>query len=162
MEMPSRMEESRKARWTFRLSILGSVLAVASVLWSTYQWMDSRRESRISAAVDISRNYLKETSDSTSNEINRAALGLEMSNEDALIALRGANVLEYIAFLANNNRINEDYLAEELKCSIKHASEGAKNIKRKMEWLNSVSYPQLEKFATRISCAISISLQPSQ
>jgi hypothetical protein len=126
LTIPSSMTETRKARWSFRLAVLGSVLAVVSAAFSAYQWLDSRREHRITTAIEISRNYIKETADETSNAIHEAAMGHKMSVEEALTVPRGANTLEYIAFLANNGRINEDYLSEELKCAMKWASEGAK------------------------------------
>jgi hypothetical protein len=116
-----------------------------------------QRESRIIAAIEISRNYVKETPKATKEPVIIAKLGGPISPDEVAVLTYITLELEYIAFLANNKRINVDYLDEQVKCIMIFASEGWKNIKQQQAYrLTPINHPHLDKFVQSVTCPIGL------
>jgi hypothetical protein len=71
------------------------------------QWWYGQKESRITAAIEISRNYFSHANSQTRNAMLASDLNVINSPDDAALAVEGDNFLEYVAFLANDDRIDK-------------------------------------------------------
>jgi hypothetical protein len=103
-----------------------AIFALGLSIWSTglsgYQFWNSRRESRITTAVEISRNYLKDRDVETAAlifSINRdEQTGVVLATEQLHRIIRHFDVFEYVALLVLNDRLDRSYLSESLICDM--------------------------------------------
>jgi hypothetical protein len=151
------MSETRKAKWSFRLAVLGSVLGVAGFLLSVanaivsnYQWLSSQRESRIIATIEISKSYIRDTGTSEMIPMMAAYMDHPLSEQQVLVFGKQLEVLEYIATLANNDRLDERYLAGFIQCGILVARGGQQNLKKKIPKMPLSD--EIWKFSERAKC----------
>jgi len=112
-------DQKSDGRVTGRIAI---AISVVSFLFTGYQWWNGQRESRINAAVEISRIYLldpdvKRGYDVFLNYKVSARPSGEFS-EEFLRERSYIDFVNYISDLANRDRINNDYLSSRIKCDI--------------------------------------------
>jgi hypothetical protein len=94
-------------------------LSVATSIFSGYQWIDTRHQERINAAIEFSKAYLQD-----SDIAGRYAKILDydpkniVSKEDFVKERSFIDLLNYIANLANQNLIDNRYLSWRIKCDI--------------------------------------------
>jgi hypothetical protein len=97
-------------------------LSLISTAFAFYQWSDSQRQNRVNAAVELSKIYL-----TTGSLSHGYALLLDVEPTEApgnyekfLPARLYLDFLEYVAYLANQGRIDNSYISERIKCDIAH------------------------------------------
>jgi len=95
-----------------KTAVLALIVSLTSAGFTVYQWRATDSEARTMAAIDISRKYLD---DSRSAE-QLANFRVERGATDA--SHRLLSHLNYIAYLANTDRIDGRYLAPQVTCDI--------------------------------------------
>jgi hypothetical protein len=145
------MTESKKAKWTFGLAILGSVVSLATAAFSGYQWWNSQREAGIAAAIEISKNWEQDI-ELIERKRTIAILMIQIKPEESQKKRsEDSNYfrrLEYIAYLINHGRLHEDYLSASIKCDITVAPELIEGLK-KLHAFPFTGSPEITKIASR-------------
>jgi hypothetical protein len=100
------------------IAIVALCISIVTAVFSVYQWWNNEKESRVNAAIEISRNNLKDRDERTMAAVVKIITGNEISLEDAMLISLHADQLEYIAFLANANKLDKSYLSVALNCDI--------------------------------------------
>ena len=117
------------ARW---IGLIGGIVGTLLGLINLYQlWVSAPKEQRIAVALDVSRTYLREVA------LDRASILLLIKGQDPnqtagrlteaeLEKVRSlADTLEFYARLAEEKRLDPDYLSEALVCAIVFAADTA-------------------------------------
>src|SRR5580704_16463505 len=83
------------------------VVSILSAAFSFLQWSNTESENRISVAVEISKNYLKERDVAASGLVVKTVNSGpdSISKEEAIEIGRYTDLLSYIALLTNKNRL---------------------------------------------------------
>jgi hypothetical protein len=104
------------------------LVSVGTALFSAFQWWNSRQENRINAAIEISRNYLRDRDyQVTSTLYSVGASKFDPGTLDMPRIGHHLEFLEYVALLTLTNKIDKTYLSPALICDIAQA-EGALRI----------------------------------
>ncbi len=152
--------KSKREKWTFRLAIFGALLSVATAAASGYQWWNSAREANINAAIEVSKNYLKDN-DTYNTAVQLTKLswnnGFVISDEQYK-SLRLVTYLEYISLLINNSKLNVDYVSDTLKCDIHTAGGMLRNFRTISNF--EVLTPELDSLSKTIACKVFIRGHP--
>jgi hypothetical protein len=108
------------------------VVSILSAAFSFLQWSNTESENRISVAVEISKNYLKERDVAASGLVVKTVnSGLDsISKEEAIEIGRYTDLLSYIALLTNKNRLDKAYLADTIACDIFYANKAIGILKK--------------------------------
>ena len=108
------------------------VVSILSAVFSFLQWLNTESENRISAAVELSKNYLKERDVAASDLVVKTIIdGADsISKEDATTIGRYTDLLSYIALLTNKNRLDKVYLADTITCDIFYANKAIGLLKK--------------------------------
>jgi hypothetical protein len=111
---------SKIAKIALSLSIVTGLISIAAAAFSVYQWFDTQRQQRISAAIEFSKDYLHdpEMVDRYAKLLDDDPKKRPMSNEDMLKERSFIDLLNYIAALANVDLIDNRYLSWRIKCDI--------------------------------------------
>lgn len=110
---------SKTAKIALWISIGTGVISIATAVFSVYQWFDTQRQQRISAAIEFSEDYLHDP-----EIVGSYAKILDydpkktISNEEMLQERSFIDLLNYIAALANVDLIDNRYLSWRIKCDI--------------------------------------------
>lgn len=106
------------------VAISSLIISMATATFTFYQWRYGERESRIVAAIEISKIYADDKGAASVDALR--ALSLEKIGSDNWASKqrageRSAQKFEYIASLINKGRLDYDYVSDELKCDISMA-----------------------------------------
>jgi hypothetical protein len=125
-------EKNFSAKVALYGGIIGTVLGIIGTVLGIYQiWFGAPTEQRIAVALDVSRTYLREVA------LDRASILLLIKGQDPdqtagrlteaeLEKVRSlADTLEFYARLAEEKRLDPDYLSEALVCAIVFAADTA-------------------------------------
>jgi hypothetical protein len=96
--------------------VIASLALIVSLLvagFSIYQFEHADSEARIVAAIDVSRKYLEDTQ--LPNQLATYRREKSPSDSSNRLLLR----LNYIAYLANTNRLDGRYLSLQIGCDMK-------------------------------------------
>jgi hypothetical protein len=96
------------AKWAFGISIL-------TAAFSIFQWWNQRSETRIAAAIEISKNFFKDIDFAETKSAIKLYAG-KGTTEDEMTVARQADYLNYVALLANHHQIDERFLAGDIVC----------------------------------------------
>jgi hypothetical protein len=157
------MAEGAKSRTTSASAVIALCISIVTAAFSFYQWWTAEDESRIAAAIEISRNYFSEAHQQPIRAIVAAALDKIDDSNVAASALMATNYLEYVAFLANSKRIDARYLSQDIKCDMNFAREGTRNITKRYHYLaTGAVFPQIDKFLLAGVACPPISVNPDK
>lgn len=128
------MARSQASKWTLGLAIFGSALSVfgsvlatlgfalafVTALFTVYQWRAGQSQTRINAAVELSKTYLidPEIPRRYALFVDSKAEPIPGSLDTHLRARSYLDLLNYIAHLANENLIDDRYVNGRIKCDI--------------------------------------------
>jgi hypothetical protein len=96
------------------VAIVALCLSIGTAAFAVFQWWKGTQDSRINAAIELSNKHIAETTVSGSAIPDLARKQLIGTGT----AERYINRLEYTAYLANDGRIDVNYLALSLRCEI--------------------------------------------
>jgi hypothetical protein len=133
------------------VAILALCVSIGTAAFSIYQWRSSQTESKINSAIEISKQYIRDKELSNGrNELISAQEEIPTAGTAAAYSFREyIDYLEYISYLANNSRVDEQYISPTLQCDIWEASVLLVDIGKK----HSIKFdePEINIFAGRIS-----------
>jgi hypothetical protein len=111
------------------IALLALIVSLGSGVFTFYQWKQTDIESRVVAAIDVSRKYSEDKD--IPRLIQEYTTSSSQSRSDAFqrLLLR----LNYIAYLANIARLDRNYLSLQISCDIKHIYESYQKKGKKME-----------------------------
>jgi hypothetical protein len=102
------------------IAIAALILSIGTAGFSVYQWWSGRNEARISAAIDFSKRRFEGTGPSI-------AITPQNQKEATEVILQ-TRWHEYLAHLINNNRLDDRYLAQVIKCEMTVVLNASKNV----------------------------------
>lgn len=103
------------------LSMISICISVASASFAFYQWRSSQRETKVSAAMEISKNWVQDSGLERQQKILATLAtepGYNVTSEERNDATNYVRRLEYVAFLLNRDKIDETYVAIAIKCDL--------------------------------------------
>jgi hypothetical protein len=142
------------------ISATALAISFVSIGFTFFQWWSSGQENRINAAIEISKNHLRERDAATSVAI---AHGINpedpFTNEDLVRISKHAEALEYIAFLANSNRLEKSYLSPMVSCDIILTNITIAKLAKSDSYLKDKRWPnpEIENFIKTAKCDSDIS-----
>lgn len=113
--------EKAGASWQAQVAFY---VSLATATFSAFQWWQGRREDRIKAAIEISRDYLKDERIDRLRQIvqdtlgSKVILGKQYSPEQEAELIIYFRRLDYLSFLLNHQRVDPNYVAETMKCDM--------------------------------------------
>jgi hypothetical protein len=123
-----------------KVAIIALCLSIGTAAFSIYQWWSGQRASRIAAAVGISNRYIYPYDlGERMYEERQSASPDDMRRFEAY-----SNRLEYIAFLANRDLIDADYIPQILQCDILFTSGIIKHLQKDRKVQVAMLSPNLE------------------
>jgi hypothetical protein len=132
------------------VAIIALCISIGTAAFSVYQFWNSQREDRIRTAVEISRNFAHDQDELAIEAIVIADLHKsKLSNEQLIRLAKLGDQLEYVSFLANTKRIDEEYLSSSIKCTILFFNMAIDNLK---DVTGLDQRDQITKFSSRVQC----------
>lgn len=114
------------------IAIIALCVSIAGFGFTFYQWWKGEREAQIAAAIEVSRK-LAEMPEDKNRKLLEAGLALfrdhTVTTEQATKLYQHMRDLDYVAYLTNRNRIDLDYLSEEMKCAMYAAHKTTEQFK---------------------------------
>jgi hypothetical protein len=106
-------------------AVVALCLSAMTALFSGYQWWHNQLENRIGATIELSNVYLRDPELVGEQRVisNMIAPEYKASDEDRALAYHYMRRLQYIAHLANTERLDAEYLSSTIKCDIAVAPE---------------------------------------
>src|ERR1700732_64638 len=100
-----------KATWTPWLALFGFVLGVANAVFSSYQWWNSQYQSRVTAAIELSKTYLQDIAFSRRLRlfVDTTQKGTGNHGDDEFRERSYVDFLDYVSRLANEGLIENQY-----------------------------------------------------
>jgi hypothetical protein len=130
------------------IAIIALCLSIGTASFSVYQWWRAQRESIINASIEVTRNYIRQSdhdrAPATLRSMNTPGVAIAVKPPDWEIVRRYMAELEYIAFLLNESRLNEDFVAPSIIFDIKCNYELLAEVQRDKVW--QLSSEQMKKF----------------
>lgn len=134
------------------VAVIALCLSIGSACFSIFQWWSNERQKKIDIAIDISKKYIQD------RELEKGHLQVESSylakktsdipsGEEAYPAGVYLKYLEYVAFLANSDKLDEAYLSRALKCDIKITFRTLRFVQAAFGI--DFNLPEIERFALR-------------
>jgi hypothetical protein len=129
------------------------VISLCTAAFSIYQWWTGQREARIVAAIEVSNKQLEKRDESLLLTIAKwySNRGIESVPDYMRIAAH-YDELEYIAFLANKDRVDKDYLSMSVVCDIVLTEGAMNNIKKKVPELSKFTSQDMSDFSKSAKC----------
>jgi hypothetical protein len=124
------LQPLRKSHLTsVQTALLALILSILSSGFGVYQWWSTGRDEKIRAAIDLSDKYITQRIDQKEarSELNQFQTGFGGSSFLNKIHNQTAR-LEYIAFLANRNLVNYDYLSQFILCDFLYPLEQSPEV----------------------------------
>lgn len=147
------------------VAVIALCLSAATAVFSIYQWWSTQQESRINAAIDISKTYLRER-----DVINTLMFGVyvgwprRLEDDELLKLARHLEFLNYVAFLGITEKLDRSYLSPALVCEISWADAVAEKLSDRFQ--SAPKQPNLAAFRKQTPCTAQIASpsvpQPSQ
>jgi hypothetical protein len=107
------------SRLTDRLAVAAFCLSIGTAAFSIFQWWNTEKQNRITAAIELSKNFIKDTDPETVEAVWAAAKSpAKISVNQLTLFAKFGDQLNYIALLANKGRIDRDYLHPSIDCSV--------------------------------------------
>jgi hypothetical protein len=146
---------AEKASAVAKIALL---VSTGTAIFSAFQWWSSRQESRITAAIEISRNYIRDRDINTTSMLFALATGVKFDPEppDMLKIGHHADFLEYVALLTLTNKLDKAYLAPALICDITNA-DAALRIVGKRFWARPLE-SKITQFSRDNPCQASLTI----
>jgi hypothetical protein len=147
-------------------AIIALCLSVMNAAFSFFQWWNGERESHITAAVEISKNYInkeqEEREKSIAPVLKTLFFGKDSISGDELESIaRHGEIMAYVAFLANKNRLDKSYLASSLVCDIVWTDKAFRTLVEKEPRIQQTSVrKEMEIFAGANPCEIILPTSP--
>jgi hypothetical protein len=144
--LPRSARAKPPATTTNTVAIVSLIISLFSASFALFNWWNSERQARISAAVDYSLKYINDSAAASDRLIYFDVLGRpkEMKTfvsqpgtkeeHDENISARHLQRLEYLAFLLTHNKMDVSYISNPLICELIAASEIMKHDPPK--WMN--------------------------
>jgi hypothetical protein len=129
-------------------------ISILTACFSIFQWWNTEKEARISAAIDVSRNYYKDLNLPQVHALMKAYVGGDLSHDELQLFVREADYLNYIAKLANENKLDKTFLSRDIHCAMLLTLQAHDNDAK---WYDApvasgLDRPDLRKFAQSIDC----------
>lgn len=137
-----------------KTAIAALSISILTACFSIFQWWNTEKQARILTAIDVSRNFYKE-SNQLSVAIIEVARGKELSDDEADRLSRGQDYLNYIAKLANENQLDKTFLSRDMHCMMLELQQLHDNKLKELGPTFSKTafeYPDLRKFALTADC----------
>jgi hypothetical protein len=138
------MAEKRNTTATIALC-----LSIGSLSFAVYQWSNGQSETRINAAIEISKTLPAELPQAVREALNLLILKKALSEDQISDLLDMAVSFEYLANLANNKRVATEYLSATVKCRI-WLSNQIVNLLRPRAGVEGEDFTQLQAFSRRV------------
>lgn len=108
-----------KSSWVAKT---GLVFAVVGIILTIVQWLYGLKQNRINTAIELSKIYLvdKEIAQRFATLLDEAPEEIQGNYDKFLKARSYIDFLEYVAYLANRERIDNEFVAHRIKCDIAH------------------------------------------
>lgn len=130
------------------------IISICTATFSVFQWWNSQQEDRIKNAIDFSKNYYKETDTATKFALMAAYSGKSVSISEGLLVAQFTDQLEYIALLTNTNKLDRNFLSQDIQCAMVFALGAHSNIRKTMPVLEAIKLSELNKFSPYAQCGI--------
>jgi len=129
-------------------------LSIVSICFSVFQWWNTEKEARISAAIDVSRNYYKDLNLPQAHALMKAYVGGNLNRDELELFVREADYLNYIAKLANENKLDKNFLSRDISYAMLVILQGHDNDAKWFEpgVASGLDRPDLRKFAQSADC----------
>lgn len=98
------------------IAIIALCLSIVTAIFSGFQWWNGQRESRIAAAVDISKNFVRSQDPKIPESLFALTSGKDLNSERLTVVFRAIGEAEYLAYLTNRDRVDFEYLSQAVKC----------------------------------------------
>jgi hypothetical protein len=142
-----------------RIAIVSLCLSVATGGFTFFQWWNSQREAHIAAAIDISRKLIDQP---LSREETAAVITAYRNDtvpfEQVEKITKNAQLLNYVALLANRNKLEKEYLADDIPCFMVVYNEAMDNLETQFPYLKSHRYLEMKKFVQTTACSAQLGL----
>lgn len=134
-------------------AIIALLVSIGTAGFSGFQWWNSERESRISAAIDISKNHAHEIDDATWRLVVGVYNGkTALSPDEGVKLARHGDVIEYIALLANTGRLDKGYLSPTVQCDIAFTNAALERLKHAA--MPPSQRPEMAKLSAQLNCPL--------
>jgi predicted ATP-binding protein involved in virulence len=136
-------------------AIVALCISIASAVFSFFQWWNSRAESRINAAIEVSKANLRERDLNTMAAVIKVLTSNEpLTAKEMLLLGDHADQLEYIAFLANTGKLDKSYLSVSIVCDVAITNAAIQKLKEKIPPMAKSPEHQMEEFSRTAKCDI--------
>jgi hypothetical protein len=137
------------------LSLAALCISIVSAAFSIFQWWNGEREALINVAINFSTDHAKYRDNATESATIKAIIGKDpLSNEELLLVANRADQYEYIAFLANSNRLDKSYLSVALKCDIILTQAAYDKLKGLLPAMQRSPEHQMREFSRSNDCEL--------
>ncbi len=144
-----------------RTAIIALCISIGTAGFSIYQWWNGQAEGRISAAIEISKNHLRDRELKVMASIVKAAFTEDnLSTEELLMIGHHADELEYVAFLANHDKIDKSYLSLPITCDIVLTSKASERLKQLIPTMAKSPEHQMRDFSRTAVCDLNSMVPP--
>ncbi len=140
------------AQWQ---GVVAFYLSIATAAFSIFQWFNSEASTRVEAALGISKQFLEDKDfDTQWHLFNVYARSEYLNPGDESTVFRFIDKLEYVALLVNEERVNQTYVSNLLKCYITTVSSILAKHPRP---ISQSPTPELKKFRRNqhLNCVVS-------
>jgi hypothetical protein len=98
-------------------------LALVTAAFSGFQWWTAQQETAITTAIDMSKRYFDDKDLPIAYRIvrNWRSSGSFGDDAESQVFHKFMLYIEYVSYLANRNRINIDYISNDLRCAVNTA-----------------------------------------
>jgi hypothetical protein len=139
-------------------AIVALCISIVTAAFSIYQWWNSERESRVTTAIEISKDYLRQAENNQKilPIVLKFYIGNERPSMEEILALTGhADNLQYIAFLANTGKLDKSYLSLNLICDMIFTEAATSNLAKMLPFLAKYKEKdhELADFSRNAHCA---------
>jgi len=143
------------------IAIVALCISIGSAAFSLYQWWNSQTDSKINAAIEISKNYIQDRDQE--RPIHLLSLRLNPKNkftsEQSEELSRYMARLEYYALLINNRRVDETFVAWVIVCDMSLVLAWSKLVKGDPP---VQAMPETEKYIKKAATRPCAPLDPPQ
>jgi hypothetical protein len=133
-------------------AVIALCLSAVSVGFSAYTWWNSQREVRVATAVEFSKNFIREVDGDTARAFVKAYSNpaIKLPDAERSKVNQITELLEYVAFLGNKEKIDKSYISPSITCFIVLIQKAVDSSRKEKRDFPDV--PEIAKYSQNSAC----------